>query len=180
MKGQIAIAIAVAFTGILTFGMIHAATNAASYEVVSPSTYGLQGISHHGETAVIGYDGVFVRIMVATWNSWGRVHGFAPLTHIDAFGDFYVRLIWLACPALGLIIFCFASLTRNPTQLWRSVAILVFFALPPVAVVLTRSFLLFGIAGAEAARCTLVLVLMIWSAQVQQRHKATIPSQAAA
>jgi hypothetical protein len=120
MKGQIAIAIAVTLAGILTFGMIHAATHAASFEVVSPSTYGLQNVSHRAETAVLGYDGLFVRIMVAIWSGWGRVHGFAQLTHIDAFGDFYVRFVWLVCPALGLIMFCFASSQQIQLQLWRS------------------------------------------------------------
>jgi hypothetical protein len=107
------------------------------------------------------------------------VHGFAQLTHIDAFGDFYVRFVWLACPALGLIMFCFASSQQIQLQLWKSAAILVLCALPPVAVLLTRLFLLFGIAGAETARCIFVVVLMIWSVTVPpQRNTISTPPAA--
>jgi|SRR5579883_863863 len=181
MKPHAAMALALALGAILTFGMIHAATHSASFEVVSPSTYGLQTVSHRSETAVIAYNGPFVWIMVTAWTAWDRLHGFAPLTHVDAFGSFYIQLIWIVGPALGFGVFWLVFSRRIPLKAWKSLAILLVCSLTPLALLLTRIFLPFGLAGAEAARCSIVLLLMLYSAdQRLNRRLISRPSHSRA
>jgi hypothetical protein len=136
-----------AFTAVLTHGIVYSSIHLLYSSVMLPSTY----------------QGLFAKLCIVTWGAWAHVHGFTPISRMNDFGRFYYRLLTLACPLLGFGMFWLGSRHKIGGQLWKPLAIAIVFI--PLAGLISGCFTLIGLSGpaAQAARAVVVLLLMIWS-----------------
>jgi len=146
METRVSLALAVACVALLAFGLTSAGE--------SPGTSAEQGL--------------FPSLFNATRAVWARANDVEPLSHPDEFGQFYFRLVWWTCPLIGFFVFRLGSGQKLGRQVWKPLAIAILFAIPPLAPLLIASFRILGPAGAVAARCIVVLILMIWSIEKAQ------------
>ena len=148
MAKRLSICAALAFNAFCTFGMVYVAPNFEAWRLMPTTTF----------------KGFFAHTLVSIWGVWSQIHGFAPLTHPDEFGEFYARLIFLVFPLVGLGLFWLGTRWKVGKQLWKPLAIALLFT-TPVEGLVAVSFQVLGlnIATAEAARSMVVLLLMLLS-----------------
>src|SRR5204863_9667493 len=109
------------------------------------------------------YQGFFQELALATERLWSYGHGWAPMSHIRDFGQFYAPMVQLICPLIGFTLFLVLSRHKVNTGCWKPLAVALVLCLPtrylaPVPV--------YALAWVEVARTMLVLSLMMWSAGV--------------
>lgn len=168
MRERVALGLSLAVAALLAFGLTQSA--ARSVNILSPAVYGLPGAVSHpaDEPHVRSTSTLFADLVMMGWDEWTITRGFEPLTHVEQFATFYLHCLWLFGPLVSFGIF---SLISRRT-IWRGLlwplSIAGILAIAPHAWLLTRFFLVLGIAGAEAARCMFVVALMIWSMRLVQ------------
>jgi hypothetical protein len=147
MARRTSIVLALAFTAVLTHGIVYSSIHLLNSSVMLPSTY----------------QGGFAKLCIATWGAWAHVYGFTPMSRMNDFGRFYYRFLTLACPLLGFGMFWLGSRHKIGGQLWKPLAIAIVFI--PLGGLFSGGFTVIGLSrpAAEAARAVVVLLLMIWS-----------------
>ena len=171
MRERVALGISLTVAGMLAFGLTQSA--ARSVNVLSPASYGLSTLSYQpDEPHVVSRSTLPADLVMMGWHEWAAFRGFEPLTHVQEFGSFYLQCLWLLGPVVSFGIFALISRQRSGRWLLGPLSVAGFLAILPEAWRLTRLFLVFGVAGAEAARCVLVVVLMIGSIRLMQPASA--------
>jgi hypothetical protein len=154
MVKRISIGIALAFSAILTYGLVISGTR-VDLTALQAGTY----------------QGIFTRVLSITWAVWSQLRGVQPFSHGDEFGRFYAVLVFLLCPLIGFGIFWLSSRRKNTAQLWKPLAIAVIFA-TPLERFMRSGFSTIGLnlPWAEVVRTSVVLMLMIWSVEAMRNH----------
>lgn len=168
MRERAALGLSLAVAALLAFGLTQSA--ARSVNILSPVMYGLPGASTHpsDELHVRSSSTLFADLVMMSWDEWATVRGFEPLTHVEQFGTFYLHCLWLFGPLVSFGIFTLISKRTIWRGLWWPLSIAGMLTIVPHAWLLTRFFLVLGVAGAEAARCMVVVALMIWGMRLVQ------------
>jgi hypothetical protein len=118
------------------------------------------------------YEGFFQHVILGVGRLWSYAHGWtgpgdlSALTHmgnLDDFGRFLAHAVFLVCPLLGFLAFSLVSRARVTWQWWKPLAIAVVFT-TPLQRIIHDPLRSVGLNEplAEAARATMVFVLMVW------------------
>ena len=148
MEKRISIGLSLLIAAVLTHGLVYSGINLNVSKLMPTATY----------------QGFFERMLVAAWAVWAQLRGFEPMSHLEEFGRFYAYLVILSCPLIGFGIFCLGSRQKISEQWWKPFAIAILFT-APLGDLISQSFWISGLDRpvAEAARATIVLLLMIGS-----------------
>ncbi len=159
---RISVGLGLFSASVLAFAMIYTGSHSGALKVISFSTYGY-AVDSSQLASSPDAQGLSTGLLTAVWNVWARAQGFEPKSHVEEFGNFYLRFVWLICPLVGFAVFWMDSRREIGPRFWLALAIGVVSALSPLGLPLTRVFLTLGVVAAETLRCLSVLFLMIWS-----------------
>lgn len=146
MRKRLSLGIGAVVAAVLTHGSIYAAIDLSTLRPMST------------------YRGLFQHMLLAVEHLWSTAHGWAPLTHFDAFAMFYARAVHLLCPLIGFGVFWLISRHRIGWSIWKPLAIAVAFTTPLYALLYSPLKLLgLHVEWAGSGRVIVVFLLMVWS-----------------
>ena len=140
----------------------------ASAAAAAVLTHGLvlAGLRFDDPSPGFTYQGFFRHIVSATERLWSFAHGWQPMSHIRDFGPFYAPAVQLICPLIGFALCWILSQHKVGIQLWKPLAIALLLAKPYGYVEVMPGY---ATPWVEAARTTLVILLMVWSVGALRR-----------
>ena len=125
------------------------------------------------------YKGFFQHLLFAIERLWSYVHGWQPMSHIEAFGRFYALTVHLLCPLIGFALFWTISRYNVGRNIWKPTAIALLLLTPLQQVILTPLLALgVGESWAETTRTLLLVLAMVWSVGAFRMFRPKAPAAA--